>query len=201
MTGLTSLRGMAAKARSGVGTEITRNRLLRWGLIAAAVILWANITLLLFEATGHLQTKLAALAEERQRYEALAKDGQWPQRQAASEALAERALQRLWPAESEAIARADFQEWVLRMARESGLGRPTVRIERSLAIKAPPGSEPIAAQLSADFTPEALVEFLKRVSTGQRITVVTSLRVQKQPVPRVDAIVTAFTRSAPGSSS
>lgn len=200
MSVLSSLQGMASNARSGVGTEIKSNRLVRLGLIAAGVILWANVTILLFDKTGDLESRISSLAEERRRYEAVARDPQWPQRQAASEALAERALQRLWPAESEAIARADFQEWVLRMARESGLGRPTVRVERSVVTKGPPGSEPIAAQLSADFAPEALIEFLKRISTGPRVTIVTSLRVQKSPVPRVDTVITAFTRS-PGATS
>ncbi len=196
---LSSLQGLAA--RSGVGTEIKGNRLVRLGLLAAAVILWANVTLLLFDKTRELEARIMTLAEEQRRFEAIAKDPQWPQRQAASEALAERALQRLWPAESEAIARADFQEWVLKTARESGLGRPTVRVERSVVTKGPPGADPIAAQLSADFTPEGLTEFLKRISTGPRITVVTSLRVQKTPVPRIDAVITAFTRSAPGATS
>lgn len=196
---LSSLQGLAA--RSGVGTEIKGNRLVRLGLLAAAVILWANVTLLLFDKTRELEARITTLAEEQRRFEAIAKDPQWPQRQAASEALAERALQRLWPAESEAIARADFQEWVLKTARESGLGRPTVRVERSVVTKGPPGADPIAAQLSADFTPEGLTEFLKRISTGPRITVVTSLRVQKTPVPRIDAVITAFTRSAPGATS
>lgn len=196
---LSSLQGLAA--RSGVGTEIKGNRLVRLGLLAAAVILWANVTLLLFDKTRELEARISTLAEEQRRFEAIAKDPQWPQRQAASEALAERALQRLWPAESAAIARADFQEWVLKTARESGLGRPTVRVERSVVTKGPPGADPIAAQLSADFTPEGLTEFLKRISTGPRITVVTSLRVQKTPVPRIDAVITAFTRSAPGATS
>jgi hypothetical protein len=200
MSVLSSLQGMASNARSGVGTEIKSSRLVRLGLIAAGVILWANVTILLFDKTGDLEARISSLAEERRRYEAVARDPQWPQRQAASEALADRALQRLWPAESEAIARADFQEWVLRMARESGLGRPTVRVERSVVTKGPPGSEPIAAQLSADFTPEALIEFLKRISTGPRVTIVTTLRVQKSPVPRVDTVITAFTRS-PGATS
>ncbi len=199
MSILSSLQGMATRSR--VGTEIKGNRLVRLGLAAAAVILWANVTLLLFDKTRELEARISALAEEQRRFEAIAKDPQWPQRQAASEALAERALQRLWPAESEAIARADFQEWVLKAARESGLGRPTVRVERSVVTKGPTGADPIAAQLSADFTPEGMIEFLKRISTGPRITVVTSLRVQKAPVPRIDAVITAFTRSAPGATS
>lgn len=201
MSLLSSLQGMAASARSGVGTEIKGNRLVRLGLVAAAIILWANVSLILFDKSQEYKARIASLADEQRRYEAIAKDPQWPQRQAASEALAQRAMERLWPAESEAIARADFQEWVLRTARESGLGRPTVRVERAGVAKGPPGSEPIAAQLSADFTPEALTEFLKRISTGPRVTVVSSLRVQKAPVPRIDTIVTAFTRATPGRTS
>ncbi len=186
---------LAGRFRSGVGNEIGNNRRLQIALLAGVVILWVNVTILLVELIASRTGALEAMIDERRRYEAISKDNQWPQRQAAAEALAERALQRLWPAESEAIARAEFQEWVLRTARESGLGRPQVRIEREIPGQAPAGSQPIAALLSADFTPEAFTEFMKRVSTNPRLTVVTSLRIQKNPVPRVDTILTGFTRS------
>jgi hypothetical protein len=186
---------LAGRLRSSIGNEIGGNRRLQIALLVGAVILWVNVTLLLLEAVAHRTGQLETVIDERRRLEAISRDSEWPQRQAAAEALAERAIQRLWPAESEAIARAEFQEWVLRTARESGLGRPQVRVEREVPGQTPAGSQAIAAQLSADFTPEAFTEFMKRVATHPRLTVITSLRIQKSPVPRVDTILTGFTRS------
>jgi hypothetical protein len=201
MTGGTIFSQMTDRVRSGFGSEIAGNRRLQLALLVGAAILWVNITLLLVDVIESRNSALELAIGERRRFEAISKDDQWPQRQAAAEALAERAQQRLWPAESEAIARAEFQEWVLRMARESGLGRPQVRIEREVPGQAPAGSQAIAAQLSADFTPEAFTEFLKRIAGNPRLTVVTSLRIQKNPVPRIDAILTGFTKSKAGATS
>lgn len=195
MSDTSFLDRIGSRFRAGVGSEIGSNRRLQIALLAGGVILWVNATLFLADVIQRRTAQLESVNEERRRFEAISRDTQWPQRQAAAEALAERALQRLWPAESEAIARAEFQEWVLRTARESGLGRPQVRIEREVPGQAPAGSQPIAAQLSADFTPEAFTEFMKRVASNPRLTVVTSLRIQKNPVPRIDTILTGFTRS------
>jgi hypothetical protein len=96
---------------------------------------------------------------------------------------------------SRCIAKADFQEWVQHTARDTGLGRAQVRIATDVAPKTPQGMVPISAQLSADMTPVALVQFLAQIASQQRLIVVTSLRVQKNPLPRIDMIVTTFTRA------
>ncbi|MBI1778290.1 MAG: hypothetical protein HYR63_23375 [Proteobacteria bacterium] len=192
-----SLWSLAARARAGVAAQLAENRRLRLVLAAGGVIIWINLTLALFDGVDARRARLGGLVDEAHRYELIIKETNWPQRQAAAEALVEQTQQRLWPAESEGIARADFQEWILRTARDSGLGRAQVRIERDLAPKAPPGMLPISAQLSADMSPNALVQFLSQIAGHQRVIVVTSLRVQKAPLPRVDMIVTTFTRAMP----
>jgi len=180
--------------------EIQKSQRLALALAALVVVLWVQLTLSLDSAIADRTAKLAELRAEARRYNEIANDPQWPARQAEAEASLQRSKQRLWVAESEGIARADLQEWLNRAARELGLGRPQVRGERELGLQASSGLTPIAAQLSADFTPQSLAQFLARIAADDRLLVVLSLRAQKAQFARLDIVIATYIPSAPSAS-
>lgn len=180
--------------------EIQKSQRLAWALAALVVILWVQLTLSLDSAIADRTAKLAELKLEARRFTEVANDPQWPARQAEAEAGLQNSRQRLWVAESEGIARADLQEWLNRTARELGLGRPQVRGERELGLQAAPGLTPIAAQLSADFTPQSLTELLARIAANDRLLVILSFRAQKAQFARLDLVIATYMPSAPTTS-
>lgn len=180
--------------------EIQKSQRLVLALAALVVVLWVQLTLSLDSTIADRMAKLAELKVEARRYNEIANDPQWPDRQAEAEASLQRSKHRLWLAESEGIARADLQEWLNRAARELGLGRPQVRGERELGLQASPGLTPIAAQLSADFTPQSLAQFLARIAADDRLLVVLSLRVQKAQFARLDIVIATYMPSTPSAS-
>jgi hypothetical protein len=197
MTGRIPAIGRLGELVGKFQAEVRNSGRLALALAALLVVLWVQLTLTLSSSIDDGVRRLADLSAETKRYAEIANDPQWPAKQAEAEASLQRVRQRLWVAESEGIARADLQEWLNRTARETGLGRPQVRGERELGLQATPGLIPIAAQLSADFTPQSLTQFLARVAAHDRLLVVLSLRAQKTQFQRIDIVVATYLPSAP----
>lgn len=180
-------RGLDAAAR-----EAKANPRVLIGLAAILLLLWSYGLIALLDAVAASERRLLDAQTEIRRVTQIAGETGWEQRAQEASALKERLLARLWSAETEGQAQADFQEAVARAARESGLGRPQIRVDRDPTQNPALGVRVINASLGADFAPEPLSAFLIKLAALDRTIQVRTLRTTRQPLARLDMLVTTY---------
>ena len=162
------------------------------GLAAILLLLWGYGLIGLFDSVDAAGRRLADAEVEIRRTTALAGEAGWEARAAEAETLKARLLQRLWGGETEGQAQADFQEAISKAARESGLGRPQIRVDRDPTQTAGLGVRVLGASIGADFAPEPLSNFLVKLGQLERTIQVRRLTATRQPIARLDMVVAAY---------
>jgi hypothetical protein len=186
--GLQRLRG----GLDAIAREARANPRVLIGIAAILLLLWSYGTITLLDAVGAAERRLLDTETEIRRVTQIAGETGWEARAQEANALKTRLLARLWAAETEGQAQADFQEAVARAARESGLGRPQIRVDRDPTQNPALGVRVLSASIGADFAPEPLSDFLLRLAALDRVVQVRSLRTTRQPLARLDMLVATY---------
>jgi len=196
MTAVTSRRASARmrviRAVDALKREARANPRVLAGLAAIFLLLWGYGLIGLIDAVDAAGRRLADAELEIRRATGLAGESGWETRVAEAEALKARLLQRLWVAETEGRALADFQEAMSRAARESGIGRAQVRVDRDPTQAQGLGLRVLNATISGDFAPEPLSTFLIKLAATDRTIAVRTLRTVRQPIARLDMTVVTY---------
>lgn len=194
---LAPLRDQLSAALAPLVAQIRSNRRLALGLTLIPLILWGYSVLLSQGWVDDSASRLRQSQEELVRIERVAGDASWARRAKEVDTRRNELEARLWRIETEGLARAEFQEWLLSSARTAGIGRPQVRLESNTGDgQRAGGYRSLNASLSGDFTPESLAAFLTTIANEKRLIVVNSMRIQRQPLPRIDMVLTAFGAAA-----
>ena len=119
------------------------------GLVAILLLLWGYGLIGLFDSVDAAGRRLADAEAEIRRTTMLAGEAGWDARAVEAEGLKQRLLARLWGGETEGQAQADFQEAISKAARESGLGRPQIRVDRDPTQTAGLGVRVLGASIGA----------------------------------------------------
>ena len=180
------------RAFDGLKREAKVNPRVLAGLAAILLLLWGYGLIGLIEAVDAAGRRLADAELEIRRATGIAGEAGWETRAAEAEALKARLLQRLWVAETEGQALADFQEAMSRAARESNIGRVQVRVDRDPTQVQGSGLRVLNATISGDFAPEPLSNFLIKLAAVDRIIAVRTLRTVRQPIARLDMTVATY---------
>ena len=162
------------------------------GLAVILLLLWGYGLIGLIDSVDAAGRRFADTEIEIKRATGLVGEAGWDVRAAEAEALKAQLLLRLWTAETEGQAQADFQEALARAARESGLVRTQVRGDREPTEIAGLGVHMLGATISADFAPEPLSSFLLKLAEIDRTIHVRSLRATRQPLARLDMLVATY---------
>ena len=194
-TGLGGRAGVLAIIRRTIDASVREARAnpkILIGLAAIVLLMWSYGLIWLSDSVGAAGRRLADTEIEIRRTTALAGETSWDARAAEVEALRTKLLGRLWGGETEGQAQADFQEAISKAARESGLGRPQVRVDRDPTQTAGLGVRVLGASIGADFAPAPLSAFLLKLGELDRTIQVRSLRTTRQPIARLDILITAY---------
>jgi len=170
--------------------ETKANPRVQIGLAAILLLIWGYGLISLFESVDAAGQRLADAELEIRRVSGLAGEPEWDARLIEAEALKARLLKRLWTAETEGQAQADLQEALSRVARESGFGRPQIRVDRDPAPVL--GMRGLGVTISGDFALQPLSAFLVKLAATDRILQVRSLRIVRQPLARVDMTMVTY---------
>lgn len=180
---------------SGLRAQWLGNRRLRWGLLAVGGLLWLQALLLLGDAAAGLREKAAALREDVQRLQPLARSKVWPGR--AEDARQQLAALRsmLWPESDLGVAEAAAQDWVRALAAKSRLGIRNLAVSRPAAAaptaaSATPGALPsnvqaVRLRLTVELHRAALVAFLAELARSEQVVVVDRLALRTASQPAV----------------
>ena len=143
----------------------------RFLVVAFAFILGAS-GLTLFDAAD--SEVLRVLAERRTqlvRIDQLGKTDVWHQRRDETEPLRVQAEARLWDGETDGIAQANFQSWIVELANRAGIGRIEVRTSINATANNPLKLRQLSAQVSGQFETASFFKYLQAVAGDDRLLV------------------------------
>jgi hypothetical protein len=178
----------------GFLAELKQNRRAAAGLMAIAVLVAGYGLLLLADANDAARSSYVEEYRHLQRIATDRDEKDWPARAAASAAIRAALEKRLWPADSEGVARADLQDWVTANGRQAGLDRIRVSIELTTPKGLTPDLRQVIATIGALPTDTALMQFLDRIEREPHLLVVDRLHVQQHPVASLEMTLIAYAR-------
>jgi hypothetical protein len=193
-------RGAIFALAAAALAELKTNRRAVLGLLAIALLAGGYGLLLLGDAVDAAR---GAYVEARLRRERMAMTGtrtDWPARARISAALRQSLEKRLWPADSDGVARADLQDWITDVGRKAGLDRLRVTIElrrpTGPIAEIRPDIREVIATVEAMQNESALMRFLDRIESEPRLLIVDRLHVQQQPVASLEMTLISYARIA-----
>lgn len=176
---------------------------LRWGLALIIGILWLYGVLILRDNLQEKEQQYTAAARSLQRLRTELTQPEWLGRAAPAKAMAVQLESRLWQAPTSGLAQAAFQEWLSSVIAQSGLKGAQITgaavDEGTSAAEPNANSSPIpkglrkvSAKLRFEFVAASLLNLLKLIETSDKLAVVTSLSVRKDPPPSVEMEIVAY---------
>ena len=148
-----------------------------------------------------IETKLRRTLAEGQTQlgtiEHLSDSDTWRQRRAETDLLRVQAEGRLWEAESDGLAQANFQAWIIEQANHAGMGQLDIRTSINSNANNPLKLRQLSAQVTGRFEPNGLLALLRSIASYDRLLVVNRLDVQTVPFPHFEMLLGTFLRPAP----
>ena len=172
----------------------TRSRIL---LVALAFTIVASGLFILDSADSRL---LAALADRQQRLARIDHLGTgelWHQRRIDTDAVRVQAEGRLWEAETDGLAQANFQTWVIDEAARAGIGQIEIHTSINQTANNPLKLRQLTAQITGRFETGALFKLLQTIAGHSRLLIVNRLEIQTVPMPRFEMWLGTYLRPAP----
>src|SRR5207248_11789367 len=121
----------------------------------------------------------------------------WRQRRAERDSLRVQAEGRLWEAESDGLAQANFQAWILEQANHAGMGQLDIRTSINSNASNPLKLRQLTAQVTGRFEAIGLFALLRSIASYDRLLVVNRLEVQTVPYPHFEMLLGTFLRPVP----
>jgi len=186
---------------SALQAELKSSARLRLGLALIVAVLWVYGLLLLRDAQDSLQQQHRSASVKLARLQAGTKEGDWAARLESAQTLQSQLESRLWRGDTLGLARAALQDHLNQQMQLAGISRPVVTMGTadedtkradSKDVRLTEDLWRVKAKLLCDFNPASLNKLLVQLASQQRGVVVESLRVTKEPVPRVEAVLLAY---------
>ena len=166
-------------------------------LVALAFTLVAGGLTVLDGIDSKLRQRLADAQAQLGAIEHLSDSDTWHQRRAETDLQRVQAEGRLWEAESDGLAQANFQAWILEQANHAGMGQLDIRTSINPNVNNPLKLRQLTAQVTGRFEPNGLLTLLRSISSNDRLLVVNRLEVQTVPFPHFEMLLGTFLRPGP----
>jgi hypothetical protein len=148
-----------------------------------------------------IDTKLRrTLAEEQDQLgliEHLGDTDVWHQHRVESDLSRVQAEARLWEAETDGLAQANFQAWILREANQAGIAQVEIRTSINSNASNPLKLRQLTAQVNGRLEATGLLKLLQAIASHDRLLVINRLEVQTTPFLRFEMLLGAFLRPGP----
>lgn len=202
MTALTAMQHLRlrfrepiARARRAGAAELARNPRLHVGAFAILSLLLLSLWLAVLDDSRRAQVEASALAQRLAELRNLGAEIDWQQRSEGARRLRADLENRLWPAESDGLAQANFQNLIGKLAADNALETTDIRVE-IVAAAGPMKLRQMTASLSGRFDALKLQGFLAEIARGRRLMTVDRLKIEAaSPAAKFEISVTAYLRS------
>jgi hypothetical protein len=169
----------------------------RAALVALAFVLGAAGLVALNSRDGEIRRAVAEKQLLVARIGQVGPTGLWHTRRVESDLWRLQAEGRLWEAETDGLAQANFQSWIAEQAKQTGIRLTDIRTSINTTANNPLKLRQISAQLTGGFEATGFFKLLQNVATHDRLVVVERLEIQIGPVPHFEMVLGAFLRPAP----
>jgi len=148
---------------------------LRAAVWILAVLLLLNFIFIIGDWRRESVPQIQQIHDQYRRLEQVLGEADWRARAEAAGAHLEAIQNRFWSAESEGLARAEFQVWLERSAERTRFELLQIELRPIVAVDDLPGWYRMGATLAGSSDPAALVRFLGVLADGDRRVVVDGL--------------------------
>jgi hypothetical protein len=173
------------------------NRRSRVLLVGLAFTLIASGLTILDSRNSEIVRDLTEKQRQLARIEQLGQADLWHQRRSETDLSRVQAEARLWEAETDGLAQANFQAWILEQASQAGIRIGDIRTSINAVANNPLKSRQLTAQLGGRFEADGFFKLLQAIAGHDRLVVVERLEIHVAPVPRFEMVLEAFLRPAP----
>jgi hypothetical protein len=171
----------------------TRSRIL---LVGLAFTIVASGLIILDSADSRLSAELAEQQQRLARIDHLGTSELWYQRRTDTDAVRVQAEGRLWEAETDGLAQANFQTWVIDVAARAGIGQIEIHTSINQTVNNPLKLRQLTAQISGRFEAGAMFKLLQAIAGHNRLLIVNRLEIQIVPMPRFEMWLGTYLRPA-----
>ena len=175
--------------------ELKTNARARWLLIVGGVIIAFVVLVQVQGAINSVQNSLIKRTQLLARLEATAKNTEWINRRKAVDALRNEFESRLWPWETDGLASAEFQDWISKLARESGVNISEIRPDIELKASGNLGVRKMSANVIGAYDVNAMEKFLGALAVQNRVVMVDRLRLSSTPIGRYEITLVTYLRT------
>lgn len=183
--------------------ELRNNPRLRWGIALIIGIAWLYGILLLQESLQEQEQQHRATVHALSRLRAQLAQPEWIARAAQSKELSMQMEGGLWQAPTSGLAQAAFQDWLKAAAIKADTAHSQITVlvqdeavtsanNQNASIAMPYNLWKIKAKLGFDFTSATLFELMRKIDNHEKLIIVDTLNIQKEPIPRVEMELTAY---------
>ena len=172
------------------------NRRARALLVALGFTLAASGLMLLDSRDGEIRREAADKRAQLFRLEQVGQTELWQRRREEAQLARNQAETRLWEAETDGLAQANFQSWLLDEAKQAGVAVGEMRSSIDANPNNPLKLRRVSAQVSGRFEAAGFVKLLQAMATQERLVVIERLDIHVAPMPRFEMVLGAFLRPA-----
>jgi Type II secretion system (T2SS), protein M subtype b len=120
----------------------------------------------------------------------------WQRRREEAQLARNQAETRLWEAETDGLAQANFQSWLLDEAKQAGIAVGEMRSSIDANPNNPLKLRRVSAQVSGRFETAGFIKLLQAIASQERLVVIERLDIHVAPTPRFEMVLGAFLRPA-----
>jgi hypothetical protein len=164
-------------------------------LVVLGFTVAAGGLLLLDSRDSEMRREAAQGRAQLARIEQLGQPELWHQRWEEAQSSRSQAAARLWEAETDGLAQANFQSWLLDQAKQAGVAVGEIRSSINSNPNNPLKLRQLNAQLGGRFEAAGFVKLLQAVSSHEQLIVIERLDIQVAPVPHFEMVLGAFLRA------
>jgi hypothetical protein len=183
-----------ALTRDAFLRETQKNPRIHFGFIAILAIVLLGLVFEIDDSGHGAQTRIDSDATQLAVMRRLAGQTEWKARRESAQRLRDQLEGRLWEAESDGLAQANFQDMISKFAKEANIARADAHVE---IVNSAPGSQnyrQMSATVTGSFNAPGLQKFLAELEGDEHILVVDRLRVETTGVPRFDMVLSTYLR-------
>jgi hypothetical protein len=164
-------------------------------VMLAATVAVAGLTIIDAVDAAMLR-KIAERQQQLARIEQLGGVDTWRQRRDDTEPLRIQAEARLWEAETDGLAQANFQSWIIEQAGAAGITPIDVHTSINSTTNNAMKLRQLSAQVSGHFEAQSFFRLLEAIAGHDRLIVVDRVELQTLPVPHFEMMLGTFLRPA-----
>lgn len=183
-----------AQARLAFERETRKNPRIHLLILAFLGILLLGLWFRIGDSHRDAEKQLADHAQQLALLHRLAGQTEWKARRENIQHLRVQLESRLWEAESDGLAQANYQDLITRLGQFANLPRVDVHVEIVGTSAANQTYRQMAATVSGPFTADGLAKFLASLESDGHMLVVDRLRVETTPVPRFEMQLSTYLR-------